>query len=62
MSDSRNSQDLDLRGRLRGQLGADAVVADYIHELSDRHAGSEDREGKDGAIAADAPTQSPLDG
>jgi hypothetical protein len=60
MSDSRNSQDLDLRGRLRGQLGADAVVADYIHELSDRHSTNEDHEG-DGVIATDAPQHLRLD-
>ena len=40
MNAARPTQQIDSPGSLRAQRGAAAVVAQYIHELSDRHAGT----------------------
>jgi hypothetical protein len=40
MNAARTTQQIDSPGSLRDQRGAAAVVAQYIHDLSDRHAGA----------------------
>jgi hypothetical protein len=40
MNDARTTQRIDSARGLRAQRGAEAAVAQYIHELSVRHAGA----------------------
>jgi hypothetical protein len=39
MNDPRTDRQIELTRALRAQRGAEAAVAQYIHELSSRHSG-----------------------
>ncbi len=58
MNHPRTTPEIDARGRRRAQLREDAIVAQYIHELSDRHGRPDVRErtdpSHDGELAAPA--------
>jgi hypothetical protein len=58
MNHPRTAPEIDVRGRRRVQLREDAIVAQYIHELSDRHgrpdAGDGTDPSHDGELAAPA--------
>jgi hypothetical protein len=40
MKDARGTHQSDLAGARRAHRGANAVIAQYLHELSDRHRSS----------------------